>query len=130
VTNWSQYRPGKAVFLPEKIDPFLCTHVIIAYAAFTKGGSIMAVDAYDEGPNGFYHRTVNLRKQNPSLKILISVGGADFGARQFSTMAKSFLTRTNFVSTSLSFLKKHDFDGMGIFLVFIISLQPSCNLLN
>merc|ERR1719412_621090 len=25
-TNWSQYRPKKGKFLPEDIDPFLCTH--------------------------------------------------------------------------------------------------------
>ena len=30
-TNWSQYRPKKGKFLPEDIDPFLCTHVIFAF---------------------------------------------------------------------------------------------------
>ena len=30
-TNWSQNRPGLGKFLPEDIDPFLCTHIIYAY---------------------------------------------------------------------------------------------------
>ena len=30
-TNWSQYRPKKGKFLPEDIDPHLCTHVIFAF---------------------------------------------------------------------------------------------------
>ena len=31
-TNWSQYRPGDGRFVPENVDPFLCTHVIYAFA--------------------------------------------------------------------------------------------------
>ena len=27
ITNWSQYRAKPAKFLPENVDPFLCTHV-------------------------------------------------------------------------------------------------------
>ena len=27
-TNWSQYRPKEGKFVPEDIDPFLCTHII------------------------------------------------------------------------------------------------------
>lgn len=27
-TNWSQYRPKEGRFVPEDIDPFLCTHLI------------------------------------------------------------------------------------------------------
>lgn len=32
VTNWSRYRTGEAKFELEYIDPFMCTHVIYAYA--------------------------------------------------------------------------------------------------
>ncbi len=32
VTNWSRYRKGEAKFEIEYIDPFMCSHVIYAYA--------------------------------------------------------------------------------------------------
>jgi len=32
VTNWSRYRIGDAKFEIEFIDPFMCSHIIYAYA--------------------------------------------------------------------------------------------------
>ncbi len=35
-TNWSQYRHGDGRFLPENINPHLCTHVIYSFAKLSK----------------------------------------------------------------------------------------------
>ncbi len=32
ITNWSRYRPGEAKFEIEFVDPFMCSHIIYAYA--------------------------------------------------------------------------------------------------
>ncbi|CAF4542662.1 unnamed protein product, partial [Rotaria magnacalcarata] len=32
ITNWSRYRSGEAKFEIEYIDPFMCSHIIYAYA--------------------------------------------------------------------------------------------------
>lgn len=49
-TNWSQYRNPPAKFEPEHIDPFLCTHIIYAFAYVSnKTYLIETVEENDEG---------------------------------------------------------------------------------
>ena len=30
--NWAQYRPGVQAMRPKDIDPYLCTHIVYAFA--------------------------------------------------------------------------------------------------
>ncbi|XP_021233228.1 acidic mammalian chitinase-like [Numida meleagris] len=34
-TNWAQYRPGVGIFVPDNIDPCLCTHLLYAFAGMS-----------------------------------------------------------------------------------------------
>lgn len=36
MTNWAQYRPNNTKFIPSNLDPFLCTHLIYAFAAINQ----------------------------------------------------------------------------------------------
>jgi len=47
MTNWSQYRPGNGKFLPDNIDPFLCTHVVYALASINNKNEITTVEWND-----------------------------------------------------------------------------------
>ena len=50
VTNWSRYRPGEAKFEIEFIDPFMCSHIIYAYAIVDeRKGEIIPVQQDDIG---------------------------------------------------------------------------------
>lgn len=75
-TNWSQYRPKTAKFLPEDIDPELCTHVIFAFGWLKKGrlSSFESNDESKDGKVGLYDRIKNLKKANPKLKTLLALG--------------------------------------------------------
>ena len=39
-TNWSQYRKKEGQFLPTNIDPFLCTHIVFAFAKLDHNGHL------------------------------------------------------------------------------------------
>ena len=46
-TNWAQYRPGSGKFMPENVDPSLCTHYIYAFARLN-GNQLAAYEWNDE----------------------------------------------------------------------------------
>ena len=49
-TNWAQYRPGLGKFQPEHIDPFLCTHIIYAFAYIdNQTFTLTTIEENDEG---------------------------------------------------------------------------------
>jgi GH18 family chitinase len=50
-TNWSQYRQKIGKFLPENIDPFLCTHIIFAFG-WIKNGKLTSFESNDLAADG------------------------------------------------------------------------------
>lgn len=79
-TNWSQYRPKHGKFLPEDIDPELCTHIIFAFGWLKKGklSSFESNDETKDGKVGLYERIMTLKKVNPKLKVLLAIGKLSF----------------------------------------------------
>ncbi|XP_033731725.1 uncharacterized protein LOC117321389 [Pecten maximus] len=115
-TNWSQYRPDVGKFLPKDIDPFLCTHVIFAFAKLA-GNRIVAREWNDETvpwKKGLYEHVTDLKKVNPKLKVLLSVGGWNAGGKPFSDMAATQTGRKEFATSTVTFLRKRYFDGLDI----------------
>ena len=51
-TNWSAYRPGQAKFLPQNINPYLCTHLIYAFGGFTNDFSLRPFDKWQDIDQG------------------------------------------------------------------------------
>lgn len=73
VTNWSQYRPRPAQFTPENIDPFLCTHIIYAFAYIDN--HTLTIRTIEENDEDMYRRINDLKYKNPKLKTMLGVGG-------------------------------------------------------
>ncbi|KAB7499949.1 putative chitinase 3, partial [Armadillidium nasatum] len=115
-TNWSQYRTKIGKFLPEHIDPYICTHIIYAFAWLKKGrlSSFEENDESKDGKVGFYEQITNLKKKNPKLKVLIALGGWTFGTKRFRNMAESRYARQTFIFSAIPFLRKHNFDGLDL----------------
>ena len=113
-TNWSQYRPTIGKFLPEYIDPFMCTHLIFAFG-WLKNGKLSTFEENDDtvgGKVGLYDRVVGLKAKNPNLKVLLAIGGWSFGTAKFKEVAKTRFSRQTFVFSAVDFLREHNFDGL------------------
>jgi chitinase len=117
MTNWAQYRPNATRFVPSDMDPFLCTHVIYAFASINVSNhQIKAFEWNDESKDtkmGRYEEFNNLKLINPKLKTLLAVGGWNMGSGPFSDMCKNETNRKIFIRSTIDLLRKYKFDGLG-----------------
>jgi GH18 family chitinase len=62
---------------------------------------------------GMYARLAELKKTN-DLKVLLAVGGWNFGSQPFSDMVGDERLRKAFVVQATKFMRDHGFDGLDL----------------
>jgi chitinase len=104
---WAAY----SGFTPDRIDASKLTNINYAFANIGKDLKITMGDP-DKDPSNF--KLLNdLKKKNPELKTLISVGGWSWSGK-FSDAALTEASRTAFAQSCVAFMKKYGFDGVDI----------------
>ena len=54
-TNWAWYRPGVGKYIPEDIDPSLCTHVVYGFAVLDSNRLVLKPhDSWADIDNSMY----------------------------------------------------------------------------
>ncbi|CAH1795273.1 unnamed protein product [Owenia fusiformis] len=115
-TNWAQYREPPAKFLPEDIDPLLCTHIVYAFANM-EDHKLTPLDWNDpdsESGLGMFSRVNGLKAKNPGLKTLIAIGGWSFGTEKMTAMLATRENRATFVRSAVDFVQEYNFDGLDL----------------
>ncbi|GAB0096987.1 uncharacterized protein DMENIID0001_125750 [Sergentomyia squamirostris] len=114
--TWSHYRPGNGKFGVAEIDPYLCTHLVYTFFGIASNGSVKILDPWldleDNCGLGNIKKFNALKKINPKLKTLASVGGWNEDSVTFSQVANDPVRRRNFAQSCLKFVQKFGFDGV------------------
>lgn len=103
------YVAGYEDFDPAKVDAAKLTHINYAFANIVDGGVQfeLATDSIK------IMSLMRLKKQNPNLKVLFSIGGWVW-SDQFSNIAAYSDSREKFAKSAVKLMKSYDFDGIDI----------------
>ena len=97
VTSWSKTMP----------DPTVMTHINYAFGHVSDSFDGVRIDN-----EARLKQIVSLKKKNPNLKVLLSIGG--WGSGRFSEMAASESYRTAFANDCQKAVRKYNLDGIDI----------------
>ncbi len=101
--------PQNSVLQPGQIDAQRLTRINYAFANIDNG---RMVTGYGHDAENFSF-LVSLKKENPSLTVLVSVGGW-LWSTNFSDMALTDQSRTVFIDSVMEFLTHYKLDGLDI----------------
>lgn len=104
---WSRY----AGFTPDKIDANKLTHINYAFANI--GNDLKIKLGYPDVDLANIDGLNQLKKMNPKLKTIISVGGYSWSGK-FSDVALTEATRTTFAESCIDFIVTYGFDGIDL----------------
>lgn len=110
------YRKPPLTFTADDLDPTLCTHVIYAFASLDPVHfNVVSNDEEYDIIQGGYKTVTGLKRFNPKLKVLLSVGGTRQDAsHRFSSMISSASKRRDFIRSAYNLIKQYNFDGIEI----------------
>jgi len=101
--------PQNAALAADQVDAHALTRINYAFANIENGR--MVTGFTNDAAN--YATLTALRKQNPSLTVLVSVGGWLWSGG-FTDVALTAQSRATFIDSVMEFLHRYDLDGLDI----------------
>ncbi|XP_017486088.1 PREDICTED: probable chitinase 3 [Rhagoletis zephyria] len=125
-TNWAWYRQNGGKFLPEDIDPDLCTHIVYGFAVLNRESlTIQPHDSWADLDNKFYERVVAFRKKG--IKVTVAIGGwNDSAGDKYSRLVRNAAARARFINHIIDFIQKYGFDGLDLDWEYPVCWQVDC----
>jgi chitinase len=77
-------------------------------------GKSIVESSSDLSVSNRYARVIALKKQNPNLVVMLSVGGWNFGTEKMIPMLATPENRSEFIRTSITFVRTNNFDGLDL----------------
>jgi len=118
--NWHKVDPQLS------INPDLCTHIHYAFFILNEDNAT-PVDGLGRPNDEVYDKLNALKKINPALKIIPSIGGWGDPADKYSRLAANETKRKTFVQNALQMVINYGFDGFDIDWEFPVCWQDKCD---
>ena len=133
--NWAQYHTAPYTHTPDMLAPiagktgafyygfvYFCPQASTSpmpYWAVAPFGDCTAATEYelvtvDPKDDAFMKTITGYKAQNPSLKVIVSIGGWNFPSSYFSEMASTSANRAKFIASVKAFISQHGLDGVDI----------------
>jgi len=131
-TNWATYRQGgDGKFDPEHIDPNICTHIIYGFAVLDQNTLLVkSHDPYADMSDGYsgkdmYRKVTEFKKHG--IKVTLALGGwNDSKGGKYSKLVNNPAARKRFIEHVITFIEKHDFDGLDLDWEYPSCWQTEC----
>ncbi|MCO5572955.1 hypothetical protein L7F22_026717 [Adiantum nelumboides] len=94
------------------VDASPFTHIFYAFAPMDQTTYNVMPAPNDPGTINTFSATV--RRSNPKVKTLLSIGGGGSDATAFSNMAATLTTRAAFINQSIAAARLYSFDGLDL----------------
>ena len=129
-SNWANYRSGDGQFVPENLDASLCSHVFYAYASLDPVSfEIVPSSKRVDIDSGYYNRVQGTaRRQNPAVRVFISLGGwTDSAGDTYSQLVSSPEKIKTFARAAAKFVEERGFDGLSVEWQYPVCWQSDCS---
>lgn len=101
--------PQNAALTPDAVNGRALTRINYAFANIANGRMVEGF----KNDEANYRTLTGLRKENPSLTVLVSVGGWEWSGG-FSDASLTAESRATFLDSVVEFVRKYDLDGLDI----------------
>ncbi|XP_054155291.1 probable chitinase 10 [Oppia nitens] len=123
VCYWPNWRGDS--HKPENIDPTLCTHLHHAFHVLDENHNVIRDS---DGPQpDIYRRLHELKKRNPELKVIISLGGGGQPDAPYSRLISDEGRRQQFINNTIAYLHKYQFDGLDVDWEYPVCWSGDCS---
>jgi len=109
--NWAQYRVAPYTYTPENLSPIISGMNYVLYGFGKFDPKTFQVEPVEPKDPDFYQQINQMKSQNPSLKLILSIGGWNFDSAYFSWMVGSKNNRTMFIRSAVAYLQRYNLDG-------------------
>lgn len=108
------------------INSALFTHLLYAYAAVNSSSYELYISSSARSYYSTFTETV--KKKNPSITTLLSIGGGDANYSVFSTLVSNSSHRNSFIQSSIKLARLNGFQGLDLCWVSATTSSDMSNL--